>query len=216
MLRVLVCSQDDLRTELAPTPIGRQGIDLYRAAKFDDARLLMRTLGIQLVLIDREMPRAAGFIEKLRADDATRTRSIAVIARGDFREDEIDLLEAGANAILRLPADASWSERLPKLLTVPVRQEARIPVHLEIDMEADAHGEVVNLSAGGMLLATPRPLRLHDEVGFRFDVPTGGTVKGRARVMREAPGAGWGLEFVQVGDDDRVTLGQYLRSARLG
>lgn len=216
MLRVLLCAEKDLRGDLAPTPIGRQGVELFRASNFTDARLLARTLGVQLVLVDRDMPGSQPFIERLRADDTTRTRSIAVLARGDFRPDELELLEAGANAILRLPPDASWTERVGKLLSVPLRQQARIPVDVAVDLEPEMQGHVDNLSAGGMLVTTPRPLQLHDEIGFRFALPTGGVVEGRGRVMRQAPDAAWGIEFVKVSDDHRASLGQYLRSARLG
>ncbi len=214
MLRVLVCSERDLRSELATTLIGRQGIEMYRAESFEDARLLCKTLGTQAVLVDRDLPRAASVIRQLRQDPATRRRSIAVLARGEMQEVEFELLSAGANAIFRLPPDAGWDGRLERLLKVPVRHDARLVVRIEVDTQPECAAAILNLSSGGMLLATHHQLRVNDELGFRFRVPYGVDVEGRARVAREAPPTGYGVEFLNV--NNRDAIGEFLRSARVG
>jgi CheY-like chemotaxis protein len=214
MLRVLVCSGRDLRAELLDTLIGRLGIEVYRAERFEDAQLLCKTLGAQVVLVDRDLASAGDLIRRLRKDPATRQRSIAILARGDVLMQEFELLSAGANAIFRLPPDVGWDERLQKFLSVPARHGARLIVHIEVDTEPECAAAMLNLSAGGMLLATGHRLRVNDELGFRFRVPIGTSVAGRARVAREAPPTGYGVEFLSVSDQD--ALGEYLRSARLG
>lgn len=216
MLRILLCSEFDLRGELARSVIGRQGIDVYRANRLEDARLLASTLGAQLILVDRDHPTAASFIRKVREDPTTRSRSLAVLARGDFQPDEIELLEAGANAILRLPPDDTWPERLSRLLNVPLRQEARVPVDLVVDLQGQGVGSLVNLSSSGLLVETDRPLALGGEVDFRFELPDGTRVAGRGRVVREASPNGWGIDFVSVSDAHRTAIQQYLRQSRVG
>jgi CheY-like chemotaxis protein len=216
MLRILVCSERDLRPDLATTLIGRQNIEIYRAEKFEDARLLGSSLGARAILVDRDLPDARAFIERLRADPATKRRSIAILARGAMRDEELELMSAGANAILRLPPDAGWDERLSKLLTVQARQEARLVVRIEAATEPESAAAVMNLSAGGMLIATPLTLRINDELSFRFKLPDGTVVTGRARVAREAPPTGYGVQFLTVEGDGRDAVIEYLRSARLG
>ena len=214
MLRVLVCSERDLRPDLAGTLIGRQGIEVYRAESFEDARLLCTTLGTRVVLVDRDLPKAGSLIRRLRQDPATRQRSIAILARGDMQEVEFELLSAGANAIFRLPPDSGWDERLQRLLSVPVRHNARLTVRIEVDTQPECAAAILNLSSGGMLLATHHKLHVNDELGFRFRVPYGSNVEGRARVAREAPPTGYGVEFLDV--NNRDAIGEYLRSARVG
>lgn len=216
MLRILLCSELDLRGELKASVIGRQGIDVYRANGPDEARLLVSSLGAQMILVDRDLPHAASLIQKLREDPTTRTRSVAVLARGDLEPGEIELLAAGANAILRLPPDDTWPERLRRLLNVPLREQARVPVDLVVDMHAHGPGSLVNLSVGGLLVETESRLALFAELSCRFELPDGGRIEGGGRVVREAPPNGWGIEFVALSDAHRKAIQDYLRSARIG
>jgi len=214
MLRILVCSGRDLRPELRGTLIGRLGIEVYRAERFEDARLLCKTLGAQVILVDGELPAAGDLVRRLREDAATRPRSIAVLARDGVATQESEFLSAGANAIFRLPPGAGFDERLQKLLSVPARHGARLVVRIEVETQPECVAAMLNLSAGGMLLVTGHKLRVNDELDFRFRVPFGASVEGRARVAREAPPTGYGVEFLSVSDQNAI--GEYLRSARLG
>jgi CheY-like chemotaxis protein len=215
MLRVVICSEVDLRPLLAATLIGRQGIEVFRAQRFDDVRLLAATLGPQAILVDRDFPKVLAFIERLREEPATRERSLAVLAVGDMQSVELELLEAGANAILRLPPDAGWNERLSRLLQVPVRQQARLLVRIAAATEPESAAAILNLSAGGMLLATPLALHVSDEVSFRFRLPDGTTIAGVGRVAREATNTGYGVEFGSLDEPSREAIGRFLRAARL-
>ena len=216
MLRVLICSERDLRPELAGTLIGRQGIEVYRVEKFSDARLVGSSLGVQVILVDRELPETAAFIRRLRKEPATQKRSIAVLTRGSMRNSDLELLAAGANAIFRLPPDEGWDERFSKLLKVPERQQARIVVHVEVATEPECAAAILNLSSGGMLLATHHALRVSDELKFRFTVPDGKSVVGHGRVAREAPPTGFGVEFLNLEGEGRDAVLGFLRSARMG
>jgi len=215
MLRVLICSRRDLRPELAETLIGRQGIEVYRVEKMADARLVGPSLGVQVILVDREFPDAAAFIRQLRKEPATRDRSIAVLSRRPPQDSGQELLAAGANAVLRLPPDATWDERFSKLLTVPVRQQARLPVHIKLPTELASEAAVLNLSPGGMLVFTHHPLKVGDEFKFRLPVSEGTIVIGRGRVTRDARPAGFGVEFVELEGDGKEAVMNFLRSARL-
>ena len=214
-LRALICSKRDLRPELADTLIGRQGIEAYRVEKFADARLVGSSLGVQVILVDRDFPSAPAFIRQLRQEPATRDRSIAVLARGSRPDADAEVLAAGANAILRLPPEADWDERFSKLLAVPVRQQARLLVHIEVMSDPEYPAAILNLSPGGMLLVTHRALRVGDEMGFRFTLPDKTTVSGRGRVARNAQPTGFGIEFLNLEGEGKNAVAAFLRSARL-
>ena len=212
ILRVLICSERDLRPDLAATLIGRQGIEVYRVAKFADARLVGSSLGVQVILVDRDFPNAAAFIRQLRHEPSTRDRSIAVVARGVARERDPELLAAGANAIFPMPPDAGWDERFTKLLTVPVRQQARIMVNIEVATKPECPAAILNLSPGGMFLATHHGLKVDDEVKFRFSLPAGREVRGVGRIARPSPPLGYGVEFVQFEGDGKSAVVEFLRT----
>jgi len=216
MHRVLLCSERDLRPDLAATLIGRQGIEVYRVQKFADARLVGSSLGVQVILVDSQFPDAATFIQRLRKEPVTRERSIAVLTRGSIQGSDRSLLAAGANAIFRLPPDAGWDERFSKLLDVPVRQQARMVVHLELTTEPEYAAVILNLSSGGMLLACDRAFRVKDEFGFRFTLPDKTTVHGRGRVARAVPPTGFGVEFIEIDGEGKDAVLAFLRSARMG
>jgi len=216
MLRILICSESDLRPHLAPTVIGRQRIELFRADSLPAVRLLSSTLDPRAILVDHDLPAVRAFVEALRRDPATRQRSLAVLVRGAVKDVEQELLKVGANAVLRLPPDAGWDERLSRLLTVPARYDARLPLQLDVDTQPESAGAIVNLSGGGMLLATRQALHLTDEISFRFKLPDGTTVAGRGRIARVAAPVGYGMQFVNLPEASREAIGQFLRSARMG
>jgi CheY-like chemotaxis protein len=150
------------------------------------------------------MPRVEELVQQLRADDATRSLSIAIVARGDFEPSEVALIESGANAVLRLPVDEAWDRRLLKLMSVPMRREARFPVHIRISDPLGHHGDAVglalNLSVHGMLVEAHAPLGVHDRLAFAFRLREDDweKVSGRGHVVRQAAPAQFGVEFEQL------------------
>lgn len=158
----------------------------------------------ELVLVDRGLARAEELVRRLRADESTRALSIAVVARGDFEPAEVELIEAGANAVLRLPADGNWDSRLLKLMSVPMRRDARFPVHLRLSdplrHDAAGVGLALNLSVHGMLVEAQAPLGLHDRLAFAFRLREHDRekVSGRGHVVRQADPTRFGVEFEQL------------------
>ena len=115
MPAVLFVTPEPLRPkELERSVLSRQDVVGYAAHDFEEARMMALVTHPELVLIDRDLPRAEELILRLRADDLTREISLAVFARGEFEPSEVALLEAGANALLRLPVDPEWDLRLVK------------------------------------------------------------------------------------------------------
>jgi DNA-binding response OmpR family regulator len=213
VLRVLVCSETDLTRTLSATLIGRTGVGCHKTTRLAEARLLASTLGPQVILVDRDLYGAADIVRAFREDPATRQRSIAILAWGDFIPLEVELLELGANAVLRMPPDQAFDERLARLLQVPSRQETRFPIRLSLETSgADSDRQALNLSVTGLLIESETPLRLHGELSLRFKLPDGTPVATRARVVRQASDREFGVEFVDLDDRSRNAIRGCVRS----
>jgi CheY-like chemotaxis protein len=193
-----------LPEELQDTVLGRVGVERYSVQGLEEAQMMAQASPPELVLVDRDLPRAEELILRLRADDVTRDLSLAVFARGEFEPSEVALLEAGANALLRLPVDAEWDQRLIKLMSVPLRRDARFPVHLRLSDpllgSAAAVGLALNLSLHGMLIEAHVPIGMHDRLAFAFRLRQEDREKisGQGRVVREAGPLLYGVEFERL------------------
>jgi hypothetical protein len=151
----------------------------------------------------------AELVRRIRGGEAGRRVSIlAVVPVEDPVGTEGVLLGAGANAALRRPLDRfvleSW---ISKLLSVPRRVIARIPVHVQVvGSRRSSPGEHFyglsrNLSVHGMLLASPVRIEAED-LDLELDLPEPeGRVRILGRIVRDAPEVGWpyvgyGIEFL--------------------
>jgi DNA-binding response OmpR family regulator len=213
----LICTQSDLEQELGETLLWRSGVDRQMAGRQEQAFTLAVAARPKLVVVDRDLPWAGRLVTGLREDPSTRQLSIVVVARGDFDPAEVELLEAGANAILRLPAGPEWNDRLQRLVDVPLRRNARFFVSFRV---AAAHGAgpaepalAINLSEAGILLEATAPLSVWDEVELAFTLPAQPEeVHAEGRVIRMAGPRQYGIEIVAFGNGGLEVVRQYLAS----
>jgi len=135
---------------------------------------------------------------------------LAVVPASDPPGTEAVVLAAGANAALRRPLQRfvleSW---VAKLLDVPRRVLARIPVHAQVVGSRSRtpgehfYGLSRNLSVHGMLLASPVRVEAED-LDLEIDLPEPeGRVRVLGRIVRDAPEVGWpyvgyGIEFLYL------------------
>jgi CheY-like chemotaxis protein len=216
MPTVLLCSTSELKEELGHTLLWRGDIERLLARRADEARTLALAARPEMVVVDRDLPGARDLIADLRRDPATRPLSIVVLGRGDFDSLEVDLLEAGANAILRLPAGPEWDDRLVKLIRVPTRKDSRFSVHFQVEADTGSPATsglalALNLSVTGMLIQSSLPLGIGDDLdlGFRL-CETDPTVTVRGRVVRQARGERFGVEFHRFAGDGEERVAQYV------
>lgn len=204
MPSVLLAATRPLEEELRRTVLFRRGVERHRAQSLEEAQLLAVAAHPELVLVDRDLPRAETLVQHLRANATTRGVSIGIVARGELDAAEVGLIAAGANAVLRLPADAGWDRRLVRLMSVPLRRDARLPVHLRLFQAlagpGDGVGLALNLSLHGMLVEANVPLRLHDRIAFAFRLCETDTdkVSGSGNVVRQAGAQRFGVEFERL------------------
>ena len=217
MPAVLICSHGDVQKDLGGTLLWRDDMERHVVSKPEEARMLAVASRPRLIVVDRDLPWAVRIVSALREDPTTRGLSVVVMARGDFDAVEVELLECGANAILRLPAGPEWSTRLQRLLDVPVRKETRFPVSFQVEATSDGNGaataQALNLSASGVLIETEVPLHMQDEVQLRFGLPvTVEPMPVHGQVVRLAAPSRFGVEFRRLGDKESRRIQGYLAS----
>ncbi len=216
MPTVLLCSTSDLKGDLGETLLWREDIERHVAARGEDARTLALAARPQMVVVDRDLPRARDLIADLRRDPATRPLSIVVLGRGDFDSVEVELLEAGANAILRLPAGPEWDDRLVRLIQVPIRKDSRFAVHFEVEADTgfprtSGLALALNLSVRGMLIQCSLPLGVGDDLDLSFRLfETDPAVTARGRVVRQTRGERFGVEFHRFAGDGEERVAQFV------
>jgi CheY-like chemotaxis protein len=216
MVSALICTHAELEGELGHTMLWRHDVDRHFASRLEEAQMMALAARPSIVVVDRDLPWAGRLVAALREESSTRGLSIVVVARGDFDPAEVELLESGANAILRLPFDEDSDRRLERLVNVPLRKEARFSVSFQVDAYAAGAGRpepglALNLSLHGMLMQTPAPLRVGEEVELEFTLgedPSPVRVGGRA--VRQAGGSQYGIEFTDVEADLAARLGRFL------
>lgn len=148
---------------------------------------------------------------------------LVVISASDPVGTEGAVLGAGANAALRRPLERfvleSW---VAKLLDVPRRVRARIPVHVQVvGNRRSAPGEHFyglsrDLSVHGMLLASPVRIEAED-LDLEIDTPEPeGRIRVLGRTAREAPEVGWpylgyGIEFLFLPEAGQRAIDRMVR-----
>jgi CheY-like chemotaxis protein len=217
VIRAVVVSASDLAAELGGTVLFRHNVERLRASGVEDVRKAADAGRLDVVVVDSALPRAAALVATLRQDPATRPTAIVALGRSEFGFDHLDLLEAGANAILPLPPGHDWDDRLMRLIHVPVRRATRFPVDVALDgglRNGTAFtGRALNLSVHGLLLESQQPLQVGEDLSFSFEIPgVQGGVRGTGTVVRAAAGRLFGVELTHVEGDGRVRIKRYVES----
>ncbi|WP_372788932.1 PilZ domain-containing protein [Paraconexibacter sp.] len=94
------------------------------------------------------------------------------------------------------------------------RTNPRVAVDVDVRLERAYGGPVaartVDLGAGGMRVATVRPLRVDEVLHFDMMLDEGRTVDGDARVMRLHPRSQYALRFERLAEQDLAALSEYV------
>lgn len=219
MIRAALASPSDLASELGGTVLFRRNVERVQVSRAEEVRRLADEGRLDVVVVDSTLPGAAGLVAALRQDPVTRPTAIVALGRSEFGLDHVDLLEAGANAILPLPPGHDWDDRLVRLIHVPVRRATRFPVDMALDGGLRSGvafaGRALNLSVHGLLLECPEPLHVGEDLRFSFELPgEGGGVRGTGTVVRAESARRFGVELTHVDGDGRVRIKRYVESGR--
>jgi CheY-like chemotaxis protein len=217
VIRAVLVSASDLSRELAGTALFRSNVERVKVLSAPEVRRLADTSHVDVVVVDSAVPGAAGVVAALRLDPLTRTTAIVALGRSDFGFSHLDLLEAGANAILPLPPGGDWDDRLMRLIHVPVRRATRFPVDIAIEGGLRGGlrfgGRAINLSVNGLLLESRQPLEIGEDVRLAFELPGGhGLIAATGTVVRQTPPHHFGVEITSVEADGRMRIKRYVES----
>lgn len=213
MALALIASPRDLDPELSRTVLGRRGFERQLATVADQARALAWARRPDIVLVDVFLEGALELVQGLRADAETRELSIVALTGRVSDPREVQLLKAGANAVLRLPADSAFDERLMRYVDVPMRKSSRFPVSFRVStggQTVPASG--LNISIHGLLIETWADLGVSAEVDltFRLGGPGGALVCAKGRVVRRGAPRQYGVEFLELDLDARLAIEQFV------
>jgi predicted Zn-dependent protease len=84
---------------------------------------------------------------------------------------------------------------------------------MTVETQDGADTQALNLSITGMLVQSSAPLQLFQEISFRFKLPDGSQIAGRARAIRQAAPGQYGLEFLSLDSDSKEAIHGYVRSS---
>ena len=217
----MLVAVSDLTPELGGTVLFRENVERLRAEGVMEVRRAADDGQVDVVVIDSALPGAASVVAALRQDPVTRAIAIVALGRSEFGFAHLDLLGAGANAILPMPPGQDWDDRLMRLIHVPVRKATRFPVDLAIEgglrSGLSFSGRAFNLSVHGLLLECRDPLEVGEDLRFSFEIPGETTgVRGTGTVVRAASTNRFGVELTHVEGDGRLRIKRYVESGPPG
>lgn len=223
--RILVAGLDARELRLEVRFLQRSPDLVHEVAAAREALDALARDGFSLVVLGSRLPdlTLVETIQKIRESPSRRVSILAMIAADEPEGAEGSVLAAGANAALRRPLDRfvleSW---VSKLVDVPSRVRARIPVHVQVvgsrhGTEGEHfYGLSRNLSVHGMLLASPVKIEAED-LDLEIDLPEAeGRVRVLGRIAREAPEVGWpyvgyGVEFLFLPETAQRVIDRLVR-----
>jgi CheY-like chemotaxis protein len=171
-------------------PLAGARVAVRTAATASEALAQHRATPADLIVMDLDLPDATAeeFCDEVRADQMLREVSLLVLcgASESERRRAADC-RANAHVVTPVDADALAREVLP-LLSVQSRASYRVLVRVQVDEPQAARSffcTSANLSASGILLEAPEPMRTGQAIGCSFFLPGKVRVEGRGRVVRE-------------------------------
>jgi CheY-like chemotaxis protein len=217
MIRAVLLAPADLASELEATVLWRRNVERVPVSGVEEVRREAETGRVDVVVVDSALPEASSAVAALRQDPLTRATAIVALGRSEFGFSHLNLLEAGANAILPLPPGRDWDDRLMRLIRVPVRRATRFAVDLVIEgglrTGATFRARALNLSVHGILLECQQTLEIGEDVRLAFEMPAGyGPVRAGGTVVRLAPADRCGVELTRVEEDGRVRIKRFVES----
>ncbi len=188
MPSVLICSHKDTWASLGPTLLGRDGIDRFKAGRLEDAQLLAKTTRPGAGAAGPRPAEGARFPGDVPRGARDAQGSIACSPTATSSRAELELLELGANAILRLPPDVRLGRSACRSCSRCRcgRRRTADTAGGAAEADGDRRHAGPEPSMNGMLVESTVPLTLYQELSFRFKLPDGSHVSGGAAAVRQA------------------------------
>jgi CheY-like chemotaxis protein len=210
---------------LAPV-LDRQKLEVVKVAAPENSVELARSEPFDLVIFDAEVKE--GTLEKVvdairHGMSASRNTSVLVLAQPGKADEARELIGRGVNRVMLLDDPPELiGQQVAELLNIAPRANIRFSTHLQTsvgDGAVEVLGEVVNLSASGMLVETETSFEPGEQVVVTINLGgQQGSVSAKAEVVRQAHSDrggvdGIGVRFLSFAGDGKEKIEAVLSEA---
>ncbi len=231
--KILLVDDVKLFIELEKTFFQRKAaFEVLTAGSAKEALEVVRAEQPDLVYMDLYMPEMDGdeCCRLIKESQISASIPVVMVTSAGKEEDRERCLRAGCDEIITKPINrAHFLSVAKKYLEVHERKEPRYAVHVKV-MFSEQQDQIltdytVNLNAGGLFLASPEPVPVGTELFVEFSLSEEEqVVRCQARVAwvndatnpqkRDLP-VGMGLEFVDISNDERAMVEDYIEQNAL-
>ena len=210
---------------LAPV-LNRQKLEVVKVATPENSVELARSEPFDLMIFDSEVKE--GTLEQVvdairHGMSASRNTSVLVLARPGNADAARDLIGRGVNRVMLLDDPPQLiGQQVAELLNIAPRANLRFSTHLQTsvgDGAVEVLGEIVNLSATGMLVETETSFEPGEQVVVTINLGgQQGSVSAKAEVVRQAHNDrggidGIGVRFISFAGDGKEKIEAVLDEA---
>ena len=222
-LRVMAVDDEPDVLNLLKTQMGSLGCEVIQVVDSREAVERLKKEKVDGLFVDVVMPYVDGFLltRQTRLSKLNRRVPIVMLTALDDAETMRKGFEAGVNFFLGKPFSR---DRVHKLLGATrglmLRERlryARLSFGAEVhctggpEPQKRFHTGSVNISEGGMLLASSGGLGIGQELEVAFNLPNVSHIfKTRAMVVRETSPTGIGIQFLKLNERDESDLQGYI------
>jgi two-component system, cell cycle response regulator len=221
--RILLVDDTKLVLELEKSFLKVSNVDVLTASNGLEALELIRKDPPNLVFMDMNMPEMDGIscCSTLKADPFLCEIPVVMLTTAGREGDRERALQAGCNDYLTKPIDRKeFLEKARKYTEAVDRRELRIPCLFPVLFlmgKTPMSGHAMDLSDGGIFLATHEPARQDAALKLLFYLPAAAPllleVEGRVAWVNEEPKrvnaalpAGFGVEFLNLDEKEGAAL----------
>jgi DNA-binding response OmpR family regulator len=177
-----------------------------------------------LVLLDAHVAEESEVdLEELIADLAGGRELPVVVILGELEEHrEAGVMSAGAACAFARPVDdIELNARVCELLGISVRRHLRTFVKMKVDAtvgNSTHFATISNISLGGVLIETERPIHLGDIIKLSFFLPQDDVpITVITQVVRAGPGQGhsYGCQFLDLAETGRDRISEFVSTVEV-
>jgi len=230
--KVVLADDVELFLMLEKSFFKREEFELKTARNGSEALAAIREMKPDLVFLDLFMPEMNGdeCCRIVKNDEACRHIPIIMVTTAGRDEDLERCRSAGCDEIVHKPINRhDFMATARRLLQVeergPERYSARLRVHYGTSSDDLLYDYSIDLSTGGLFLASDHPLPLNSPLRMEFILPTSekaiccnarvAWVNGANRIRKSTLPTGMGVQFLDLTLADMDAIRQYIESVNL-
>ncbi|HEY1263229.1 MAG TPA: PilZ domain-containing protein [Terriglobales bacterium] len=193
---------------------------LVQTCNHASAPARLRGQKFDAVVVDFDDPASASEVLQHAYQVSSGTNAITAALLSDRTKVRV-AFGAGANFVLYKPLSLQHTEASLRAAIAIMKRERRrslrVPAQAQVWLQVEEEGEIeavlLCLSDNGMEVVAQRPLAPTASIGFRFNLPGGGSeITGRAEVAWANPNGQAGARFTQISDNQQAGIKKWVLS----